>query len=674
MRHSTKRSFFALCCGASVASFALFSQPARAQEATTAKRNVIIFIADGLRGGSVNENDSPAIYSLATSGVWFKYSHSVFPTLTTPNASALATGHYLGDTGDYGNVLYPGFPIFASGLFGKSMGSPTPSIEQDEVLSDIDENFSGNYLTEESLLKIARSQGYETAAVGKVGPALIQDLSQDVAQKQRDPNAVVVDDATGSSAGAPLSPEIVDALKAAGLPLKTPNRRNGASANSQQSNGFTGDNVNPGALAANIQQQKYFADVVAKALLPKFKQDAKPFMMVFWSRDPDGTQHNQGDSLNSLTPGINGPTSKAGILNADSNLAAIREALANDGLADNTDIFVVSDHGFCTISKHEIDSTGDVTHAYSASITYKNASGKQDVNAGFLPPGALGIDIAHELKLSLYDADTMIDGTNGKVYKPVDPTAPQESDEVSQYPEEGNCLIGGTGTVQKKLDASAIIAANGGMDLIYATGEKKEDRQALVEQIAKVLVNLDYVSGFFVDDDYGKIPGSMPLSTIKLKGKTNIPVPAIVVNFRSFALDPANPTQSGILISDHTLQEGQGMHGGFDRSDTFNFMAAFGPDFKSGYTDPAPVGNADVAVTLAHITGLKLSDMDSKITGRVIDEALAGHKDANPKSIKKLELKSAPADNGVQTTIKSVQYRGTIYFDAAGFEGKTNGL
>ncbi len=28
-----------------------------------------------------------------------------------------------------------------------------------------------------------------------------------------------------------------------------------------------------------------------------FKARNKPFVLVFWSRDPDGTQHNQGDSL-----------------------------------------------------------------------------------------------------------------------------------------------------------------------------------------------------------------------------------------------------------------------------------------------------------------------------------------------------------------------------------------
>ena len=33
-------------------------------------------------------------------GVNFANPHSLFPTFTMPNASGLATGHFLGDTGD----------------------------------------------------------------------------------------------------------------------------------------------------------------------------------------------------------------------------------------------------------------------------------------------------------------------------------------------------------------------------------------------------------------------------------------------------------------------------------------------------------------------------------------------------------------------------------------------
>jgi predicted AlkP superfamily pyrophosphatase or phosphodiesterase len=107
----------------------------------------------------------------------------------------------------------------------------------------------------------------------------------------------------------------------------------------------------PGTNVANVEQQAYFADVTTKAILPMFKATGKPFVLVFWSRDPDGTQHNQGDSLGQLVPGINGPTSQASIKNADDNLAAILESLKALGLDATTDVFVSSDHGFSTISK-----------------------------------------------------------------------------------------------------------------------------------------------------------------------------------------------------------------------------------------------------------------------------------------------------------------------------------
>jgi hypothetical protein len=62
----------------------------------------------------------------------------------------------------------------------------------------------------------------------------------------------------------------------------------------------------------------------------------KPFALVFWSRDPDGTQHNQGDNLGRLIPGINGPTSLAAIKNADDDLAKLLAALTKLGLDRDT--------------------------------------------------------------------------------------------------------------------------------------------------------------------------------------------------------------------------------------------------------------------------------------------------------------------------------------------------
>ena len=119
-----------------------------------------------------------------------------------------------------------------------------------------------------------------------------------------DDDTILVDDATGTPKGIPLSEDVTERLKATSLPLVAPTR--GA-------NGNPGNVAKPGTLSANVVQQDYFASVTTRVVLPIFKERNKPFVLVFWSRDPDGTQHNEGDSLNVLRPGINGPTSLAAI-------------------------------------------------------------------------------------------------------------------------------------------------------------------------------------------------------------------------------------------------------------------------------------------------------------------------------------------------------------------------
>ena len=54
---------------------------------------------------------APTMAAIRDKGVNFKNPHSLFPTFTTANASAIATGHYLGDTGDFSNTIYVGYPV-----------------------------------------------------------------------------------------------------------------------------------------------------------------------------------------------------------------------------------------------------------------------------------------------------------------------------------------------------------------------------------------------------------------------------------------------------------------------------------------------------------------------------------------------------------------------------------
>src|SRR5580704_4500590 len=210
--------------------------------------NVVLFVPDGLRAMNVTPQNAPTMAAIRDRGVNFKNSHSIFPTFTTANAAAFATGHFPGDTGDFSNTIYVGFPVKAAN------GTLTPFLESDPVLGEVDQHFGGNYLDEETILMAARRQGLSVAAIGKVGPVLIFDHTE-----RSGGETIVIDDSTGSPAGIPLSQDMQDRLRAAGLPLAAPARGD---------NGKVGDFKTPGTTAANTVQQGYFAAVAAKVVLP----------------------------------------------------------------------------------------------------------------------------------------------------------------------------------------------------------------------------------------------------------------------------------------------------------------------------------------------------------------------------------------------------------------------
>src|SRR3984957_4369848 len=98
--------------------------PIRAQELTPARRGrgriVVLMVWDGLRPDFVTQRDTPNLFRMAREGVRFDRHHSIFPTLTMVNATALATGAPPGVNGLEGNNFYL---------------SPSPEIPKGEVVS-----------------------------------------------------------------------------------------------------------------------------------------------------------------------------------------------------------------------------------------------------------------------------------------------------------------------------------------------------------------------------------------------------------------------------------------------------------------------------------------------------------------------------------------------------------
>jgi arylsulfatase A-like enzyme len=450
--------------------------------------------------------------------------------------------------------------------------------------------------------------------------------------------------------------DIVESLQKSRLPLEAPLRSNGFGDSSPWSNGFSGDAQTAGTLAANSVQEQWFADVSTQVLLPKFAAEKKPFVLLFWSRDPDGTQHNEGDSLQALQPGINGDTSKLGLQNADRCLKQLLDWLdAHPAIKANTDVLITSDHGFATISRREIAGDGVHTGEPSAALAYELAGKEKQQPPGTLPTGFLAVDLAIREHMRLFDPTVRATG-GSSVYAEL-----ALGGEKSQHPSNGSALLGDASKEIDGSDAKLIVASNGGSDLLYVPSKNVE----VVRETVRILTGLDYVGGIFVDDQFcpalKDCPGALPMSAIGLVGHSKVPRPAIVVTYKVFYPTPGN-LQSAAQIADTTLQEGQGQHGGFGREQTLNNMAAMGPDFKANFVDEAPMGNIDIVPTLAHLLGIEMPSVGD-LKGRVLAEALADGKasdTATPKTIV-----SAPTADGVSTVLEYQELRGLRYNDKA---------
>ena len=84
---------------------AMLASTAFAQTLAPQPHNVVLFVADGLRFRMVDDSTAPTMAAIAREGVSLRNSHALFPTFTTANASGMATGHMLGDTGDFSNTI-----------------------------------------------------------------------------------------------------------------------------------------------------------------------------------------------------------------------------------------------------------------------------------------------------------------------------------------------------------------------------------------------------------------------------------------------------------------------------------------------------------------------------------------------------------------------------------------
>ena len=265
-------------------------------DASTARKAVVV-VWDGMRPDTVTEEQTPALWKLRQEGVWFANHHSIYPTMTQVNGTAIAIGAYPDRTGLVGNREYRP-AIRAEKIIDTAV---------QELVQKGDEISGGKYLALPTVAEQVRAAGRSAVVAGSKSVAQLHDRKAEWTSARRSEVATVF-------AAAPMPQALRDeAERIFGPLLVRPTDKN------TERNAYT-----------------------TRAMVELLWRDAVPDFSLLWLSEPDLAQHD-------TAPGS--PESLAAMRSSDDNLASVLAALDAKGARATTDVLVVSDHGFSTITR-----------------------------------------------------------------------------------------------------------------------------------------------------------------------------------------------------------------------------------------------------------------------------------------------------------------------------------
>jgi arylsulfatase A-like enzyme len=272
---------------------ALLPAQARAGSATL---NMVVVI-DGLRPDSIMPAETPNLARMRQEGVSFTNSHSVFPTVTRVNATAIGTGVYPARNGMFGNSIYV------------RAVDPNRALANDDHrnLLRLNAATGGRMVMAKSLAEFLAERGKTLAVIssGSTGGALLVN--------PRAPQGVGV---------------LVNGYWEPGTRVAFPDAINQAVLRR-----FPAAPRPGGVRDSYIPAVNWTQKVLNEYLLP----DVKPDVVVNWITEPDHTQHAFG---------AGSPEARAVIRGVDREIGLLFARLRQLNLADKTNVIVVSDHGF----------------------------------------------------------------------------------------------------------------------------------------------------------------------------------------------------------------------------------------------------------------------------------------------------------------------------------------
>ena len=250
---------------------------------------VLIVAFDGLQPSQVRADLTPNLFNFAAGGVTFARNHPVFPTVTRINVASLVTGRHPGAHGLAGNTVV------------MRDYDPNNIVEAMEpVLTRVAEE-TGEVLLVPTLADILHENGEEYVALG-VGTS---------------GNAYVQNSRAESLGGATIHPEF-------SLPRGLHDKlikRFGAW---------------PATTSPNVPQMEQGARVLIEYVLA----ERKPTVALIWFSEPDSSNHKAG---------VGSGLSNLALASADEQFGRIIGWLEDSGTLKETDVIVVSDHGYATI-------------------------------------------------------------------------------------------------------------------------------------------------------------------------------------------------------------------------------------------------------------------------------------------------------------------------------------
>lgn len=251
----------------------------------------LIVVFDGLQPAQITPVLMPNLAEFARSGITFTNHHPVFPTVTRVNVSSLVTGCAPGRHGLAGNTF-----LCRDYDPRRVIPAMEPTLQ---AISDA----IGQVLLAPTLADLLGRQGLEYVAIGTgtSGNAYLHN-----------PNAAV-------AGGATIHPDFT-------LP-----RPLYAELAARFGNWPDQDLPNTARLV-------HARRILTEYILPELN----PAVAVLWSSEPDKTQHEDGVGLGRAPQAL---------AEADAEFGEIMSYLEQSGRAATTDVFIVSDHGYSTISE-----------------------------------------------------------------------------------------------------------------------------------------------------------------------------------------------------------------------------------------------------------------------------------------------------------------------------------